>query len=114
MILGKMILGKMAFRAALAGLTVGIATAAIAATAISQKDKTFSQESVTVKAGEKIKFVNDDTVTHNLTVKTPGGTARPGVQEKPGDEIELAFDEAGTYEVRCLIHPKMKMSVEAN
>jgi cytochrome c peroxidase len=104
---------KITTRAALAGLIVGIATAAIAATSISQKDKTFSQESVTVKTGEKIKFVNDDNVTHNLTVKTPGGTTRPGVQEKPGDEVELAFDEAGTYEVRCLIHPKMKMSVEA-
>jgi cytochrome c peroxidase len=104
---------KMIIRTVLAGLVAGVATAAIAATTISQKDKTFSQESVTVKAGEKIKFVNDDNVTHNLTVKTPAGTTRPGVQEKPGDEIELAFDEAGVYEVRCLIHPKMKLSVEA-
>ena len=104
----------MILRAAFAGLIVGIATAAVAAaTTISQKDKTFSQDSVTVKAGEKIKFINDDNVTHNLTVKTPGATTRQGVQEKPGDEIELGFDEAGTYEVRCLIHPKMKMSVEA-
>jgi cytochrome c peroxidase len=81
---------------------------------ITQKDKAFSQDSAAVKVGEKIKFVNDDTVTHNLTVKGPSGTARPGVQEKPGDAIELAFDEAGVSEVRCLIHPKMKMSVEAN
>ena len=103
---------KIALYAAFAGLAVGISTAAIAATSISQKDKTFSQESVTVKAGEKVKFVNDDNVTHNLTVKTPGGKAKPGVQEKPGDEIEFAFDEVGSYEIRCLIHPKMKMSVE--
>jgi cytochrome c peroxidase len=81
---------------------------------VTQKDKMFSQESATLKVGAKIKFVNDDTVTHNLTVKGPGGNTRPGVQEKPGDEIELAFDEAGVSEVRCLIHPKMKMSVEAN
>jgi cytochrome c peroxidase len=104
---------KVVLRAAFAGLVVGVSTAAIAATAISQKDKTFSQDSATVKAGEKIKFTNDDTVVHNLSVKTPGGSMRPGVQEKPGDEIELAFDEVGTYEIRCLIHPKMKMSVEA-
>jgi cytochrome c peroxidase len=80
---------------------------------VNQKDKTFSQDSAAIKVGEKIKFVNDDTVTHNLTVKGPGGATKPGVQEKPGDEIELAFDEAGVSEVRCLIHPKMKMSVEA-
>jgi cytochrome c peroxidase len=103
---------KMTLRAAFIGLIAGISTAAIAATSISQKDKIFSQESAAVKAGEKIKFVNDDSVTHNLTVKTPGGVTKPGIQEKPGDEIELAFDEIGTYDVRCLIHPKMKMSVE--
>jgi plastocyanin len=103
---------KITLLAAFAGLAVGVSTAAIAATTITQKDKTFSQDSATVKAGEKIKFVNDDSVTHNLTIKTPAGVAKPGVQEKPGDEIELAFDEIGVNEVRCLIHPKMKMSVE--
>jgi plastocyanin len=81
---------------------------------VTQKDKMFSQDSATVKAGGKIKFVNDDTVTHDLTVKGPGGASKPGVQEKPGDEIELTFDESGVNEVRCLIHPKMKMSVEVN
>jgi cytochrome c peroxidase len=103
---------RMMLRAAAAGLLIGISTAAIAATTISQKDKTFSQESVTVRAGEKIKFVNDDDVTHNLTLRTPAGKMRPGIQEKPGEATEFAFDEVGNYEVRCLIHPKMKMSVE--
>ena len=103
---------KITLRAAFAGLAIGISTAAIAATTISQKDKTFSQESVTVRAGETIKFVNDDNVTHDLTLKTPGGKMKPGVLEKPGEETEFAFDEVGSYEVRCLIHPKMKMSVE--
>jgi len=103
---------KIALRAALAGLAVGISTAAIAAATISQKDKTFSQESASVRAGEKIRFVNDDNVTHNLTLKTPAGKMKPGVLEKPGEDTELAFDEVGSYEVRCLIHPKMKMSVE--
>jgi plastocyanin len=88
---------KMTLRAAFAGLVVGVSTAAIAATTIS-KDKTFSQENVMVKAGEKIKFVNDDNVTRNLTVKTPSGKTKPGVQEKPGDETEFAFDEVGIYE----------------
>jgi cytochrome c peroxidase len=103
---------KIALRAACAGLVIGISTAAVAATTISQKDKTFSEESVTVKAGEKVKFVNDDNVTHNLTLKTPGGKMKPGVLEKPGEDTEFVFDEVGSYEVRCLIHPKMKMSIE--
>jgi cytochrome c peroxidase len=97
-------------------IATAISVSAWAATEIvvTQKDKVFSQDSAKLKVGEKIKFVNDDTVTHNLTVKGPSGSSRPGVQEKPGDEIELSFDETGVSEVRCLIHPKMKLSVEAN
>jgi cytochrome c peroxidase len=103
---------KMICRAAFAGLIVGLSTASIAATSIAQKDKAFSVENVAIKLGERLRFVNDDTVTHNITVKTPGGESRPGILEKPGDEMELAFDEAGTHQVRCLIHPKMKLSVD--
>lgn len=104
---------KMIRRAAVLGLIAGMSTAALAATAISQKDKSFSQDNVAIKAGDKLSFVNDDTVTHDISVRTPGGASRPGVVEKPGDELELAFDEVGTYQVRCLIHPKMKMTVDA-
>lgn len=104
---------KMIARAALLGLMVGMATASIAATAISQKDKAFSQASVAVRAGDKLSFVNDDTVAHDISVKTPDGASRPGVLERPGDQFELAFDDVGTYQVRCLIHPKMKMTVDA-
>jgi len=104
---------KMICRAALLGLVAGMSTASIAATAISQKDKAFSQDSVAIKAGDKLRFVNDDSVTHDISVKSPGGVSRPGVVEKPGDDMELAFDDVGTYQVRCLIHPKMKMTVNA-
>lgn len=103
---------KITLLATFAGLVVGVSTAAIASTTIAQKDKTFSQESVTVKAGEKVKFINDDNVTHNLTVKSPTGAIKAGVQEKPGEEVEFVFDDIGVNEVRCLIHPKMKISVE--
>jgi len=103
---------KMICRAAFAGLMIGLSTASIAATSIAQKDKAFSLESVAINVGEKLRFVNDDNVTHNVTVKTPRGESRPGVVERPGDEMELAFDEVGTHQVRCLIHPKMKLSVD--
>ena len=104
---------KMICRAVLLGLMVGMSTAAIAATAISQKDKAFSQDSVAIRAGDRLSFVNDDSVTHDISVKSPDGVNRPGVLEKPGDEVEIAFEDVGTYQVRCLIHPKMKMTVDA-
>jgi len=104
---------KVIRRAAFCGLIAGLSTASIAATSISQKDKAFSQESVAIKAGDKLSFVNDDNVTHDISVRTPGGASRPGIVERPGDQLELAFDDVGTYQVRCLIHPKMKMTVDA-
>jgi len=30
-----------------------------------------------------------------------------------GQRGQLAFDDVGTYQVRCLSHPKMKMTVDA-
>ncbi len=90
----------------------GLALPALAAgLVVGQKDKQFSRDSITVKAGEAVAFSNDDTVTHDITVKQPDGTRRPGIVEAPGSTSEVTFDAAGTYEVRCLIHPKMKMSV---
>ena len=97
---------------ALVAAPILIASAALAATAIVQKDKQFSEESITVRSGEKVRFVNQDTVTHSIVVKDPSGASRPGITQKPGEESEVEFDQPGNYEVRCLIHPKMKMSVK--
>lgn len=96
-------------------LLPALAVSALAGTGatVGQKDKQFSQESVTVKRGEAVRFVNDDTVTHNIAVRDPGGTSRPGVAQKPGEATEISFDASGRYAVTCLIHPKMKMTVQA-
>jgi plastocyanin len=79
---------------------------------VGQKDKQFSQESVTIKKGDKIRFVNNDTVTHNITVRDPSGATKSGIVEKPGDEVSEDFGATGDHEVRCLIHPKMKLTVK--
>ena len=87
-------------------------SAALAASDIIQKDKQFSETAISVKSGDKVHFINDDNVTHNITVVDPGGQSRPGVVQKPGEASDVVFDKTGTNEVRCLIHPKMKMTVE--
>ena len=87
--------------------------AAGAEAVVSQKDKEFSVPSLQIRAGETVRFSNDDTVVHNLTVREPGGTNRQGISQKPGDSASVAFPAAGTYGVYCLIHPKMRMSVKA-
>jgi cytochrome c peroxidase len=90
-----------------------IASAAYAAeTTIGQKDKQFSKASITLKKGDKLHFTNDDSVTHDISVKDPDGHKKPGIIQKPGDQTDLTFDQAGDFTVMCLIHPKMKMTVQ--
>jgi plastocyanin len=89
-----------------------IASTAGAGFVIVQKDKQFSEEAIAVKRRDKVHFVNSDNVTHNISVKEPSGGSKPGITQKPGEESDVQFDQPGDYEVRCLIHPKMKMSVK--
>jgi len=77
---------------------------------VTQADQQFSQESVTLKAGDSITFTNKDTVTHNIKVLAGDDAEDKGLQ-KPGEVITQKFDKPGTYQVRCNIHPKMKMDV---
>jgi plastocyanin len=91
-----------------------IASAASGALSIVQKEKQFSEEAITVKNGEMVRFINDDNVTHNIAIKDPSGANKPGIMQKPGEQSDVKFDQAGEHEVRCLIHPKMKMSVKVD
>jgi plastocyanin len=93
-------------------LTLAFALPALAAgISVGQKDKQFSKDSISIKQNDVVTFTNDDTVTHDISVREPDGSRRPGVMEPPGSTTQITFDKLGDYEVRCLIHPKMKMSV---
>jgi len=89
-----------------------IAGSVSAQTVISQKDKEFKPETATVKAGQSLRFTNDDNVAHNVTVKAPDGASKNIGLQKAGEHTDVAFDKAGDHEVRCAIHPKMKMTVK--
>jgi plastocyanin len=68
---------------------------------------------VTVKAGESVSFTNSDQVSHDLSIKNPDGSRQSSTMQKPGDNLSVTFDKLGSYQVQCLIHPKMKMTVTA-
>jgi len=95
-------------------VVVCMSIAAIAAPAIarkiSQKDKMFSVSEISVKVGETVEFVNNDTVAHNVFSSTPGNEFNVKTQP-PGASSPVTFDHEGTVEVRCAIHPKMKMKI---
>jgi plastocyanin len=96
---------------ALAG-SLGTLPAARAET-VDQKDKQFSQDAVTVKAGDAVQFTNSDQVAHDISVKGPDGSKLAGGMQKPGQAMSVTFPAPGEYKVMCLIHPKMKMTVTA-
>lgn len=77
---------------------------------IVQKDKSFSQEKVVIRAGDRLVFSNRDSVTHNLFSRTPGFEFEVKVQ-LPGQDSPVTFDRPGEAEVRCAIHPTMKLRV---
>lgn len=77
---------------------------------INQKDREFSQTEITIKPGDKIVFQNSDTVTHNVFSNSKLNPFNIKVQT-PGNSSTVAFQEEGVTEVRCAIHPKMKLMV---
>jgi plastocyanin len=91
----------------LSGLSVGALAANLT---ITQKGRMFSSESVSVKKGESLTFVNDDTVPHNIISTSKGNEFNLGSQS-PGASTDVTFKEAGDVQVICAIHPRMKMMV---
>jgi plastocyanin len=91
---------------------VGLSVGAMAANlTITQKGRIFSAESVTVKKGEALTFVNDDSVPHNIISTSKGNEFNLGSQP-PGAATDVTFKEPGDALVICAIHPRMKMTVK--
>lgn len=77
---------------------------------ITQSEKTFSQAEITVKPGDKVVFKNADQVTHNVFSTSKGNEFNLKTQA-PGASSAVPFNTEGVAEVRCAIHPKMKLIV---
>ena len=68
--------------AILAGLSLGALAAANQE--IHQKGRVFSAENVTIKKGEALTFVNDDTIPHNILSTSKGNEFNLGSQAPGG------------------------------
>ena len=77
---------------------------------VSMAGNTFSPGSLTIAAGDTVTFT--DTATHTVTEGTNGTAAEdPIVDESGGADIEVTFDEPGTYNITCKVHPEMNMTI---
>jgi plastocyanin len=90
----------------------GLSAGALAANqVIHQQGRVFSSESVTIKKGGALTFVNDDSIPHNIMSATKGSEFNLGSQA-PGMSTDVTFKETGDVQVICAIHPRMKMMVK--
>jgi plastocyanin len=99
--------------AASAGMSGAAAERVLAQTSevtVVQKDIAFVPERIEVKAGTTVVFVNDDRFGHNVYSETPGADFDIG-RQPPGQRTPVVFRRAGNFEVRCRIHPKMRLEV---
>lgn len=93
-------------------IVTGLSAGALAANQmITQKGRVFSSENVTLKKGDALTFVNDDSIPHNIMSATKGSEFNLGSQA-PGTSTDVTFKEAGDVQVICAIHPRMKMMVK--
>jgi plastocyanin len=97
----------------LAALLLGLVAELAAAAAvhrIAQKNRAFAVPEVTIGAGDTVLFTNEDEFLHQIYVAS-GGMTFDSAEQPPGQTIEVNFPRAGTFTVRCHIHPKMLLTV---
>lgn len=74
------------------------------------KGKKFSPAELNIKVGDTVTFENHDKARHNIYSKSSGQKFKIRKQ-KPGARDSVSFDSVGAAEVRCAVHPKMKMVI---
>lgn len=76
------------------------------------RDYTFSPQTLTVKAGTTVTWVNEDSAPHTVTAVDSQGTEATTTglfdsQLGQGQSFTFTFDKAGTYFYECTIHKGM-------
>ena len=95
---------------------VGMAALAAASSAwaativVEQRGRAFSEREITIKAGDEVSFVNNDSYGHNVYSETEGAVFDIGLQD-PGETLKVSFKDPAIVEVRCRIHPRMRLTI---
>lgn len=84
------------------GGTSSGSTAPAAGATVTEQGFAFNPSSLTVKTGETVTFVNNDSAPHN--VKIDGKELGP---QANGESKTWTATKAGSYPFSCIIHPSM-------
>mgnify|MGYP002336222825 CR=1 FL=1 len=78
---------------------------------VSQKNKEFSVGVLEIKIGDSVSFTNADPFFHNVFSLSDAKTFDLG-SYPAGQVRKVTFNDPGTVEVECAIHPNMKMTIQ--
>jgi nitrite reductase (NO-forming) len=77
-------------------------------------EKGYSPNPAHAKVGQKVEWINKDSVQHTITSGTPGSPDSgkefdSGLTKllNPGDKFEHTFTKAGDFSFYCQLHPTM-------
>jgi plastocyanin len=97
------------------GFTIAMSGSAAAADAaeavIDQQGLKFAPTTVTINAGDSIRFENHDPFTHDITITSPDGSSSDKGLQHHGESKVVAFPKSGTFSISCELHPMMKATV---
>ncbi len=93
-----------------------VATVPVDATAeehtVTMKGRSFSPTALRIRPGDTVRFVNDDSVVHNVYSMTPGHFFTSG-RRAPGRHAVFVFNRPGAFDVLSAAHyDRMKLHVE--
>ena len=74
----------------------------------------FDPTELTIAAGTTVLFLNADSYTHTVTEGSGGQAVDDPIVDREiaqNRSVRVTFDEPGTYEITCKIHPSMQMTI---
>jgi plastocyanin len=75
-----------------------------------QNGRAFHPTDITIAHGDTLSFSNQDEFIHQIYVDFSGFNY-DSEEQPPGETLTIHFPDAGTFPIRCHIHPKMLLTV---
>ena len=91
-------------------LLLPLAASAQGSNIVVQKNRRFTPTQVSIVRGATLTFTNEDEFIHQMYVDGLFDSD----EKRPGQTLTETFSRSGTFEVKCHIHPKMKLVVRVN
>lgn len=77
---------------------------------IVQASRKFDPTEVSIRAGDALNIINRDDFIHEIYINADVMNFESN-EQPPGQTVTVYFPSAGTFAVRCHIHPRMLLTV---